>query len=93
MSRFSKSVLLALSIVMVLGALSGCAPSATPTPVTIIKEATKVVEKVVVITATPAPVVDMTPAQAISSFVFYQGKAFPGWNGNIIVGTLRATDL
>ncbi len=61
MSRFAKSVLLALSIVMVLGALSGCAPAATPTPVTIVKEATKVVEKVVVITATPAPVVDLTP--------------------------------
>jgi glucose/arabinose dehydrogenase len=39
------------------------------------------------------PVVDMTPAQAISSFVFYDGKAFPAWQGNIIVGTLRATDL
>ena len=39
------------------------------------------------------PVVDMTPAQAISSFVFYRGKAFPGWKDNIIVGTLRATDL
>ncbi len=39
------------------------------------------------------PIVDMTPAQAISSFIFYQGKAFPGWAGNILVGTLRATDL
>jgi glucose/arabinose dehydrogenase len=39
------------------------------------------------------PVLDMTPAQAISSFVFYEGKAFPKWRGNIIVGTLRATDL
>ena len=39
------------------------------------------------------PVVDMTPAQAISSFVFYRGKAFPKWHNNIIVGTLRATDL
>jgi glucose/arabinose dehydrogenase len=39
------------------------------------------------------PVVDMTPARAISSFVVYRGAAFPGWNGNIIVGTLRATDL
>jgi glucose/arabinose dehydrogenase len=39
------------------------------------------------------PVVDMTPSQAISSFVFYRGKAFPKWKDNIIVGTLRATDL
>ena len=39
------------------------------------------------------PVVDMTPSPAISSFVFYEGSAFPNWNDNIIVGTLRATDL
>jgi len=39
------------------------------------------------------PVVDMTPSQAISSFVFYRGKAFPHWQNQIIVGTLRATDL
>ena len=35
----------------------------------------------------------MTPSPALSSFVFYDGKAFPEWQGNIIVGTLRATDL
>jgi glucose/arabinose dehydrogenase len=39
------------------------------------------------------PVVDMTPSPAISSFIFYQGSEFPNWNNNIIVGTLRATDL
>lgn len=39
------------------------------------------------------PVLDMTPSPALSSFVFYAGKAFPKWQGNIIVGTLRATDL
>jgi glucose/arabinose dehydrogenase len=39
------------------------------------------------------PVVDMTPSPAISSFIFYEGSEFPGWNGNIIAGTLRATDL
>lgn len=39
------------------------------------------------------PVVDMTPSPAISSFIFYAGAEFPGWNNNIIVGTLRATDL
>jgi glucose/arabinose dehydrogenase len=39
------------------------------------------------------PVVDWTPAIAISSFIIYQGNEFPQWNGNIIAGTLRATDL
>ena len=39
------------------------------------------------------PVVDMTPSPAISSFIFYQGAEFPDWQGNIIAGTLRATDL
>lgn len=39
------------------------------------------------------PVLDLTPSPAISSFVFYRGRAFPRWRDNIIVGTLRATDL
>ena len=39
------------------------------------------------------PVVDLTPAPAVSSFVFYQGEMFPEWNDSIIVGTLRASDL
>jgi glucose/arabinose dehydrogenase len=39
------------------------------------------------------PVLDVTPAQALSSFVFYEGKAFRKWRGNVILGTLRATDL
>lgn len=39
------------------------------------------------------PVLDVTPAQALSSFVFYEGKAFRRWRGNVILGTLRATDL
>ncbi len=42
---------------------------------------------------TEFPVVDMTPARAISSFIFYDAQEFPQWQGNIIVGTLRATDL
>jgi glucose/arabinose dehydrogenase len=42
---------------------------------------------------TEFPVVDMTPSPAISSFVFYAGSEFPNWHNNIIVGTLRATDL
>lgn len=39
------------------------------------------------------PVIDFTPAPAVSSFVFYKGEQFPKWQDNIIVGTLRATDL
>lgn len=39
------------------------------------------------------PVVDMTPSPAISSFIFYDGTKFPEWSGNILAGTLRATDL
>jgi aldose sugar dehydrogenase len=30
---------------------------------------------------------------AVSSFVIYDGKAFPRWKGNLIVGTLKATEL
>ncbi|MEO7386442.1 MAG: PQQ-dependent sugar dehydrogenase [Gammaproteobacteria bacterium] len=40
-----------------------------------------------------APVLDLTPSPALSSFVFYQGRAFPHWRNNILMGTLRATDL
>ena len=32
-------------------------------------------------------------APAISSFIFYNGGDFPFWKNNIILGTLRATDL
>jgi glucose/arabinose dehydrogenase len=39
------------------------------------------------------PVVDMTPAPAVSSFAFYRGDAFPGWRNDAIVGTLKATEL
>lgn len=39
------------------------------------------------------PVVDLTPSPAVSSFVFYRGEEFPAWRGNMIVGTLRASDL
>jgi glucose/arabinose dehydrogenase len=39
------------------------------------------------------PVVEWTPAVAISSFIFYNAEEFPQWNGSIIAGTLRATDL
>jgi glucose/arabinose dehydrogenase len=39
------------------------------------------------------PVVDLTPSPAVSSFAIYDGKAFPHWKGNLIVGTLKATEL
>ncbi len=39
------------------------------------------------------PVVDMTPSPAVSSFIFYEGEAFLEWQGNLIVGSLKATEL
>ena len=39
------------------------------------------------------PVVDFTPSPAISSFVIYQGDAFPEWRGDFIVGSLKASDI
>ncbi len=40
-----------------------------------------------------SPVVDLTPSPAISSFVIYQGEAFPDWRGDLIAGSLKATEL
>ena len=39
------------------------------------------------------PKVDLTPSPAISSFAFYNGNVFPEWQDNLIVGTLKATEL
>jgi glucose/arabinose dehydrogenase len=39
------------------------------------------------------PVVDLTPAQGISSLIAYRGREFRGWKESLLVGTLRATDL
>ena len=39
------------------------------------------------------PVVDMTPSPAVASFAFYRGDAFPGWENDAIVGTLKASEL
>jgi len=39
------------------------------------------------------PVVDLTPSPAVSSFIFYTGAAFPEWENNIIVGTLKGRSL
>ena len=39
------------------------------------------------------PVVDLTPSPAVSSFVFYEGEDFPAWQGNLLVGALKARSL
>jgi glucose/arabinose dehydrogenase len=39
------------------------------------------------------PIVDLTPSPAVSSFAFYDGRAFRSWRGNMLVGTLKATEL
>jgi glucose/arabinose dehydrogenase len=39
------------------------------------------------------PVVDLTPSPAVSSFVIYDGAAFPAWGGQFLVGSLKATEL
>ena len=39
------------------------------------------------------PIADLTPSPAVSSFAFYDGAAFTQWHGNLIVGTLKATEL
>jgi len=39
------------------------------------------------------PKVDLTPAPAISSFIIYDGDAFPAWRGDFIVGTLKGQSL
>jgi glucose/arabinose dehydrogenase/cytochrome c553 len=39
------------------------------------------------------PVVDLTPAPAVSSFIFYEGSQFPKWQGNALVGSLKGSEL
>lgn len=39
------------------------------------------------------PVVDLTPAPAVSSFIFYEGQQFPGWKGNALVTSLKGSEL
>jgi glucose/arabinose dehydrogenase len=39
------------------------------------------------------PIVDLTPSPAVSSFIVYDGGAFPRWRRNLIVGSLKATEL
>jgi glucose/arabinose dehydrogenase len=42
---------------------------------------------------TVAPVVDFTPAPALSAFTFHRGEAFPAWGEDLLVGTLKAKTL
>ena len=42
---------------------------------------------------TVLPVVDFTPAPALSNLTFYTGSAFPNWNGDALVGSLKAGTL
>ena len=42
---------------------------------------------------TVPPVVDFTPAPAISSFTFHQGDRFAGWENDLLVGSLKARTL
>ena len=39
------------------------------------------------------PVVDLTPSPAVSSFIIYDGDAFPEWQDDLVVGSLKATEL
>ena len=42
---------------------------------------------------TQAPLLDITPSPAISSFVFYEGDAFAGWQGDVLIGSLKGNSL
>ena len=37
--------------------------------------------------------VDITPSPAISSFAFYSGDRFPGWEHNVLIGSLKGSSL
>ena len=39
------------------------------------------------------PVVDFTPAPAVSSFIFYQGDKFPRWRRNALITSLKGSEL
>lgn len=42
---------------------------------------------------TVLPVVDFTPAPAVSNFTFHHGTKFPGWRSDLLVGSLKASTL
>lgn len=39
------------------------------------------------------PLADFTPSPAISSFAFYTGSAFPGWQHDVLLGSLKGSRL
>lgn len=39
------------------------------------------------------PKVDLTPSPAVSSLIIYHGAQFPEWEGQLIVGSLKGTEL
>jgi glucose/arabinose dehydrogenase len=39
------------------------------------------------------PVVDLTPSPAVSNLIFYSGEAFPRWESDMLVGSLKARSL
>lgn len=43
--------------------------------------------------STVTPVVDFTPAPALSNLSFYHGEQFEQWQGDMLVGSLRANTL
>ena len=43
--------------------------------------------------STVLPVVDFTPAPAVSNFTFHDGIKFPGWRNDLLVGSLKASTL
>ncbi len=45
------------------------------------------------LTQTILPVVDFTPAPSLSNFTFHQGRRFPEWGNDILLGSLRAQTL
>jgi len=42
---------------------------------------------------TIAPMVDFTPAPSLSNFTFHSGSRFPGWEDDLLIGSLRARTL
>ena len=42
---------------------------------------------------TEQPVVDWVPSPAISNLTVYRGDAFPNWQGQMLVGSLKASNL
>ena len=42
---------------------------------------------------TVLPVVDFTPAPAVSNFTFHDGTQFPDWKNDLLVGSLKAVSL